>query len=189
MQILDHLEQRLALPGDSETRRSQKKSGFIVVFLAATLAALDGLHLYRAGLTASGLTFLIFSALLFFLLGVLYVVPRSYLPGAVLILVLTLITNLTAHLAGGGYTSGLSILVWIFLTPVFAVLFAGRREVLLLVAAFALTVLIAGLFEDEARANMPQLDPSFTTIESSTNYLLLGLILAGAALYLFNQIE
>ena len=54
---------------------------------------------------------------------------------------------------------------------------------------FSLTVAAAAFLEPLARSRMPEIDTRFATAHASSNYLLLGFLLVGAGLYLFNQIE
>ena len=189
MALFERLVRQITLPGDSETRRSQKRLVLIVMAVATFSTVLSGVQVGNAGLTDIAVIYFALAAMIVAAFVILLMFPRAYQSIVIVLLCTSYITNLPAHLLAGGYTSGLELLIWILLPPVIAVLFVDRRGVLFMVLAFSLTVLAAALLEPQARSHMPAIDAHFAVAQASSNILFLGLILVGASTYLFNQIE
>lgn len=189
MSILNRIEQRVILPGDSETRRSQKRLAIIVMFVAAFSTILSAVRGFSADLSIISWIYFAQAAVIVVTLILLIGFPRAYVPLVIVLLCTSYLTNLPAHLLAGGYTSGLELLIWILLPPVIAVLFVDRRAVLFLTLGFSLTVVAAALLEPMARSRLPEFDLRFSILQASSNILFLGFILIGAGLYLFSQIE
>ena len=189
MNVIQLIEQRVTLPGDSETQRSQKVLATIVIFVSAISPAVNGLRYYSAGLVDVALLYFVLAAVtaagFFIFLGF----PRVYVPLAFSMLLLSFIGNGSAHLLSGGYTSGLQIIQWGLIIMVFAVLFVSRRLVFLLIAAYTLTLLIVGFLEPVARRSAPAIDPQFVAQDSTITLIMMSLLVSGACLYLFSQIE
>ena len=189
MNILQRLEQRIALPGDSETQRSQKLLAMGVVFVSVVGTSLNALRIYSVGLTEVAIVNLFLAAAL--LAGFLIVLawPRSYYQVVIGILSVSLVGNLLTHFYSGGFTSGMMFISWAIATLVLAALFVGRRAVLFFTAGYLLVILAAGWLEPQARSYLPQIDPVLVTQAAMFNLVVLGLITAGAILYLFNEVE
>jgi len=189
MNVIQLIELRVTLPGDSETQRSQKVLATIVIFVSAISTAVNGLRFYSAGLVDVALLYFVLAAVtaagFFIFLGF----PRFYVPLAFSMLLLSFIGNGSAHLLSGGYASGLQIIQWGLIIMVFAVLFVSRRLVFLLVAAYTLTLLIVGFLEPVARSGAPVIDPQFVAQDSTITLIMMSLLVSGACLYLFGQIE
>ncbi len=189
MKIARWVEQRIVLPGDSETDRSRKLIGAGIMGVSFFLTVVNAIRLGATGLTEIGLIQLMLAAIILVCFLVILIVPRAYSLVAFVVLVSTLFANLPGHLITGGYTSGLWILVWIILAPVLAPLFLRRKSVIAISLAFVLTVVLAAVFESQARSQMPELEPEFVTTAASFNIMFTGLVAAVTGLYLFDQIE
>jgi hypothetical protein len=55
MQILHRIEKRVVMPGDSETRRSQKALSTALFFVGSVSVLLNALSYLSLGLTAAGM--------------------------------------------------------------------------------------------------------------------------------------
>ncbi len=189
MKITAWVEQRIVLPDDSETDRSRKLIGASILGLSLFLTTVNAIHFGVSGMMEIGLLQLLLALVILVCFLVTLIIPRAYYVVAFSVLVATLFINLPGHLFTGGYTSGLWILAWIILPPVLAPLFVRRKSVVAISLVFVLTVLLAAVFESQARSRMPDLDPAFVTIEASFNIMFIGLVAAVTGLYLFDQIE
>ena len=189
MDIMQRIEGRVTLPGDSETQRSQKVLATIVLFVSAFSTAANGLRFYSAGLVEVALIYFVLAGATAIAFFIILGFPRVYIPLAFTMLLLSFFGNGSAHLLSGGYTSGLQIIQWGLIIMVFAVLFVSRRLVFLLLAAYTLTLLIVGFLEPVARSGAPVLDPRFVAQDSTITLMMMSLLVTGACLYLFNQIE
>lgn len=189
MKITRWVEQRIILPDDSETDRSRKLIGASILGLSFFLTTVNAIHFGVSGMMAIGLLQLLLALVILACLLVTLIAPRAYYVVAFAVLVATLLINLPGHLLTGGYTSGLWILAWSILPPVLAPLFVKRKSVIAISVGFVLTVLLAAIFESQARSRMPDLEPGFITVEASFNIMFTGLVAAVTGLYLFDQIE
>lgn len=189
MGIVAWIDRRIALPEDSETRRTQKRLAVIVAFFASFFTALHGVRVYDAGMRDIGVIYLALAVVTLGGAVTLLVVPRSYTAVAMILLLLNLLVTLLAHYYGGGFTSGIWFLVWILITPAIAVFFVGRTGVMILTGAFLVVIAAAVFLEPQARGITPDVSPAFATVESSSNLALVGLMITIAGLYLFSQIE
>ncbi|MFN2279613.1 MAG: adenylate/guanylate cyclase domain-containing protein, partial [Candidatus Promineifilaceae bacterium] len=183
------IQQRVALPGDSDTRRAQKSLAVIVLIVAAISTGANGLRYYGAGLADVAAVYGGLTAVSLIGLIVLLAAPQVYVPLAFFMLLSSYVGNGSAHLLAGGYTSGLQIIQWGVAILVFAVLFVERRLVLVLLGLFILMVMIAGMLESSVRSRLPDLDPQFVATDSTITLIIMGALLTGAALYLFDQVE
>ena len=189
MGIFQLIQQRVALPGDSDTRRAQKSLAVIVLIVAAISTGANGLRYYGAGLADVAAVYGGLTAVSLIGLIVLLAAPQVYVPLAFFMLLSSYVGNGSAHLLAGGYTSGLQIIQWGVAILVFAVLFVERRLVLVLLGLFILMVMIAGLLESSVRSRLPDLDPQFVATDSTITLIIMGALVTGAALYLFDQVE
>jgi adenylate cyclase len=189
MGIFQLIQQRVALPGDSDTRRAQKSLAVIVLIVAAISTGANGLRYYGAGLADVAAVYGGLTAVSLIGLIVLLAAPQVYVPLAFFMLLSSYLGNGSAHLLAGGYTSGLQIIQWGVAILVFAVLFVERRLVLVLLGLFILMVMIAGMLESSVRSRLPDLDPQFVATDSTITLIIMGALVTGAALYLFDQVE
>jgi adenylate cyclase len=189
MGVMQWIEGRVALPGDSETFRSQKIAAAILLFVSGISTLINGLRYQGQGLEEVVWLYLLLAALTFLGLILLLVVPRYYGPMAVVLLSLSMLINTTAHLVSGGYTSGLMIIQWTIITIVFAVIFLKRGQVLFLGGVFILLMIAAGLLEPRVSQNVVALDPRFIAMDATTTMILMGVLVGGSGLYLFGQVE
>ena len=165
MGIFQLIQQRVALPGDSDTRRAQKSLAVIVLIVAAISTGANGLRYYGAGLADVAAVYGGLTAVSLIGLIVLLAAPQVYVPLAFFMLLSSYVGNGSAHLLAGGYTSGLQIIQWGVAILVFAVLFVERRLVLVLLGLFILMVMIAGMLESSVRSRLPDLDPQFVATD------------------------
>lgn len=189
MNIVQSIEQRINLPSDSETQRSQKLLAMGVVFFSLIGTLFNALRINSVGLPEVALVNLFLAATLAIAFGTVLAWPRSYYPVVIIVLLISLIGNLLTHFFSGGFTSGMLYISWTIATLVLAALFVGRRAVLAFTGGYILVVLLAGYLEPRAQAYLPQIDASTITMTAMINLIILGLITAGAILYLFNQVE
>ena len=189
MNVLTRIENRVALPGDSELRRSQKVLAAMIFLFAGPMVLINGIGSFTAGLRGVGWVLLLLGVFLIasFFVEIRY--PAFHVPLAYAAFVVSLAANLLAHLFAGGTTSGNFNIGWAVLTPLLAVLLIDRRALLLAMVPFLLVVLGVVIFEPWALANTPQVDPTYMLINYAFGLATLGVMIALASLYLVGQIE
>ena len=189
MGVMDKIEGRVVLPGDSETFRSQKTLAVIVLFVSGLATTVNGLRYQGQGVGDVARLYYLLAAITFLGLIQLLVIPRYYGVMAVVLLSLSMMINTAAHLVSGGYTSGLLIIQWTVITLVFDVIFLRRSQVLFLVVVFIFLMAVAGFFDQQVSQLVVELDPRFVAIDATTTMILMGLLVCGSGLYLFGQVE
>jgi adenylate cyclase len=189
MNFLDRIERLVALPGDSETWRSQKTLAALLYLATGPITFFAALSYYMGGLTTAGLVYMGFGLLLVlaFFIEVRY--PIYHVQLAYVVFVAALASNLLVHLLSGGITSGSIDIAWTVLTPVLAILLLNRRALFIAMIPFLATVVAVVVFEPWARANMPVADPNFRLMGYAFCLASLGITIALASLYLLGQIE
>jgi class 3 adenylate cyclase len=189
MDVMQWIEGRVAMPGDSETFRSQKKLAAIILFIASISTLFNGLRYQGQNLDDVAMWFYLLTGLTILGFILLLLTPRFYGPIAILLLSASMVINTIAQLIAGGYTSGLMIIQWTIITLVFAVIFLGRNQVLILGLVFVLLMMIAGFFEPQVSQHVVQLDPRFLAVDATSTMILMGILVAGSGLYLFGRLE
>ena len=189
MGVMQFIERRVALPGDSETFRAQKKLAAIVLFIAAGSTLINGLRYQGQNLDQVAGYFYWIAGLTVLGLLLLLIVPRYFELLAVFLLGASMALNTAVHLVAGGYTSGLMIIQWTIITLVFAVIFLRRNQALLLGLVFILLLLTAGFLEPRVSQHVVQLDPRFIALDATSTIILMGVLVAGTGLYLFGRLE
>jgi adenylate cyclase len=189
MGLLTRIEDHMALEGDTEVRRSQKRLTMLVMIPFVLLTGVHSVSLYSAGLVQSALCEGVITAVMLLAWLAIITFPKTYNVVAIIVCMTLLVANSLSHYLTGGFTSGLLTILWIVAVPVLSAIFTERRQVLPLMVAFTLTVVAVALLEDAAGDNLQVLDPNFKTIEASSNLFFTGVILAGLALYLFGQVQ
>lgn len=189
MRLLDHFDQRLLRPGESETRYSQRRLAMFLLLIAGFANIPLILHLFNIGLTGTAWSYLVLTAIFYivFLLG--YAFPARYASLHILTMLAILIANVLANFYAGGYTSGLEFFIWVLTVPVWVALFGGRWTMIVLSIAYILAVVAAGLLEPLARANLSDISPAIATAQATFNFIFMGLVILGSGLYLFNRVE
>ena len=153
---------------------------------------MNALIYYGLDLSAIALTYVILSVLSLIILLIFLASERGselYMQLAALILLASFACNVTAHLLGGGYTSGLLVINWAMVGLVLSVLFMDKRMVHGMIAGYVFFIIAAGLLETAVRDRVPPLDPRFVARNATFSMLLMGLVVVGACLYLFGQVE
>jgi class 3 adenylate cyclase len=189
MQLIAPFEKRLRLPGESETRYSQRRLALVLLLVASFTNAPLILHLFNIGLHGTALSYLALTVtfLIVFCLGFTFPAQYGLLHFSTMLAIL--VTNIAANYYAGGYTSGYEFFIWVLTVPVWVALFAGRRTMILLAVLYVLGVVAAGLLEPLARANQADINPTLATNQATFNFIFMGLTLLGGGIYLFNRVE
>ncbi|MFN2137924.1 MAG: adenylate/guanylate cyclase domain-containing protein [Candidatus Promineifilaceae bacterium] len=188
-QYYDRFWARLAQPGESETRRSQRVLGTTILLIASISTAVNALRYAAIGLGEVGQVYAVMAAGLAAALALGIAFPQRFETIAFVVILFSITCTVVAHNLIGGYASGLQIIQWTIINLVFAVLFTSRRYVLLTVAYFILLVAVSGLRQPQIESLAPGLSPGFVGNDATVNIVLMGLLITGSGLYLFNQIE
>jgi class 3 adenylate cyclase len=189
MGILERIENRVALPGDSEMRRSQKVLAAMIFIAAGPMVIFNAIGNFSAGLNGVGWVFLTLGIFLIACFFTELYFPQFYIPLAYSAFMVSLVANLLAHLFAGGTTSGNFNIGWAVLTPLLAVLLVDRHALTLTMIPFMLVVIGVVVFEPWALEHMPQVDPFFMLFNYAFGLAMLGVMIALASLYLVGQIE
>ena len=189
MGLLKQIEGRVALPGESDTRRSQKVLGVVLIF-AGSLFTLINVSQYQAnGFDTTAYIYVGWSFFLFFSGLLILALPRYLILIASAVLVVAVLVTLTGHIASGGFQAGLQSAVWMLIGPIVAVLLLGPRFSLFMFALFFICVLLAVWFEPAAQSIAPGLPANTRTSIAASNLLTFGIMVTAACLYLLRQVE
>ena len=192
MDLLGRIDRYVARPDDSETQRTQKTLAVILLFVSSTSTLINGWRYYNVGLDGVALMFFILGAIssaAFVAFLLVRQVTDHYRAVAIFVLTAGYLCNAGGHLLAGGYTSGLLIIQWLTVSLVLSVLFLTRNGVYLMIVLYLAIVLAAGFLEPWARGHAPELAPSFVATDATSTMVLMGLVVVGASLYLFDQVE
>jgi adenylate cyclase len=189
LQWLDKIEQRVTLPGDSETRRSQKTMLVVVALFGFVATLFNAVPMFNGGLNRMGWTYV--GSAVFILLGALLILawPRGFTLFAFLLLLDVLIFPAITQVLSGGYASGMFFMAWPILAPIGAVLVLGARHTLVQFVLFMLTVFVVAAMEPFSQSIAPPITSEVRLGYNVPALISLGLIIAAASLYLLRQIE
>lgn len=183
------LGERFRLQGEDEAMQSRRLLGAGVLVASAAASMVNGQRYGAQGLTGAQNFYLLLSAGFIVLIVLLIASPRHFRGVAIAAVIYSMVLVAAAHLAAGGYNTGLMLIQWALLSIITAVILTGRRDALILLGAFMVVMLLVAWLEPWARARGIEVDPHFVSIDSTIIMILLGALLAGASLYMFNQIE
>jgi adenylate cyclase len=189
MNIFQRLEQRVVLPGDSETRRSQKTISTFLMFAGGLITvgiviADLSLGMRTAGFIYAGWAVFILSA------GCLILwLPRLWLPVFSIAVIGVMPVTLIAQVYSGGYQSGLEVIVWMLQIPIAASLFIGLRFTIVAFFIYAAGIVIAAILEPFAQSVAPELALGTRMQIAASNMIMMGMLATAAGLYLLRRVE
>lgn len=189
MNILKYLERRLALPGDSETRRSQKAISIALLFLGGFISVMSVFTFLGQGLETAGRIYALWACFILSVGVLILAVPRLWLPAFSVALIAILPTTLGIHVYSGGFQGGMENIVVLMQTPIAASLFIGMRFTVVSMALYALTVIAATLLEPYAQSVAPEVALSSRMQAAAINLTMIGLMATAAGLYLVRQVD
>ena len=189
MNIFDRVEQRVALPGDSETYRSQKKMVVLIAFFGSAATVFNALPMFNGGLNAMGYTYIASAIVL--LAGSLSILawPKLFTLFTFLLLLDVLIFPAITQVLSGGYASGMFIISWAIIAPLGAVLALDARHTVAQFILFFLAVVGVAYLEPFSQQIAPEITPAVRLGYNIPSLLSLGLIVTVASLYLLRQVE
>lgn len=189
MKYLDEIEQRIALPGDSETRRSQKRMLVVVALFGSVLTLFNAMPMFNGGLEAMGWTYM--GSAVCLLAGALAILawPQRFTLFTFLILIDVLFFPAISQVLSGGYASGMFFMAWAIVAPLGAVLVLGTAHTVAQFALFGLTVVLVAALEPFSQSIAPDITSSVRLGYNIPGLLSLGLIVTAASLYLLRQVE
>jgi guanylate cyclase len=183
------MEQRLALPGDGETRRSQKTISTSLMIAGGCLTILNiVLNLSLGNTTVSA----IYGGWMIFILATAALIlwrPRLWQPVFSIAVISVMPMVLFTHVYSGGFRSGLEAIVWMLQIPIAASLFVGPRFTIVALFVYVIGIGAAALQEPFAQSLAVELAPATRTQIASNNMIMLGFIVAAAGIYLLRQVD
>ena len=189
MSILERVENRVALPDDSETFRAQKVLSFGMIVGGTLLTLLSALIHYLVGFTLAPLAFITLGLFLIISGVLLLWRPALFHILAVLTLIVTILANFSGVLLTGGLTSGTYDIVWAFIGILGAVLVIGWRFAGLMVLLFALCVMASVFLDPYVRSYALEAPLTARLAIGTYNLVFMGAYLAGATLLLIRVIK
>lgn len=187
--LVEGLDSRLTIPGDSETRRFQKVLVVMVASSGSVATIFNAITLFRGGLEAAGWSYV--ASAVFLAAGALALLawPQAYVLITFALLLDVLVFPAAAQIASGGLTSGLYALPWTVFAPLGAALALGSKQALAHLALFVMTVLLVAGLDSYAEQIAPEVTASALMSFNIPSLLSLGAIAAATALYLLRQVE
>lgn len=189
MSILGRIEKRVVLPGDSETRRSQKTLSTALFFVGSLSVLLNAFSYLSLGMTEAGLLYVGWSILVLSAAVLILAIPRLWSPLTHALFIGIIVITFITHIYSGGFQSGLEAAIWMLLAPVGAALFFGRRFTIILLVIYTAGVVIAAFLEPFAQSIAPDLDLVTRMRIASGNLVILGILVTTASLYLLRQVD
>lgn len=189
MKILDWIEQRVALPGDSETRRSQKSLSTALFLIGSLSTLVNAISYLAVGMTAAGIIYIIWSIFVLFAALLILAFPRLWLFCSCAVLVGVVAITLITHILSGGFQAGLESAIWMMLAPIGAALIINMRMTIATLLLFIAGVLLAAYWEPFAQSQAPDLDLSTRMRIAAGNLIILGMLATAASLYLLRQVD
>ncbi|MDX1416846.1 MAG: adenylate/guanylate cyclase domain-containing protein [Candidatus Promineifilaceae bacterium] len=189
MRILDRIEQRMALPGDSEFVRAQKILGASVILCGSLISITNAIPMLYYGLDSVAILFG-WVALYFIIIDIVILSrPRSYdFLARLTLLVLVAVFSL-GQVLYGGFASGMSSVHWNIIIVVAAVLFFGLRFSLLSMILFFLSLVVVILLEPLSVVTGPHISMEARQTRNMVSLGSMGLVIFLGALFLVNQLE
>jgi guanylate cyclase len=189
MTLYQRVEQRIGLPGDSDTRRSQKALAWILVMAGSLFTLINVTFYWSLGIASPALAYL---ALAIFLLVsgiVIYALPGLWQPAGYLAILATIFFNALAQLLGGGFQSGMMAAVWIMIGPIVASLFLLPRFTIVSLLFYTLCIVASAFLEPWAQSVAPEIALSAKMRIAASNMILMAIFMTAAGLYLMRRVE
>lgn len=189
MGIVDRIEQRVSLPGDSETFRTQKALSVILLGVGAATTLINLLTYLTLGMTASAL---VYGAWILYMLAaalLMLFIPRFFYPIGAAVIFGLMAVALAALVFSGGFQAGLESAVWLLLGPISAALFIGRRFTIISLIVYIICVFTAVLLDPFAQSIAPQIPQGARLQIAAGNLLMMGIVATAASLYLLGQVD
>ena len=189
MDVFNRLEQRLALPDDSETRRSQKIISVILLFTGALLVTTNVALFYSLGLSPLWIIYLTWSLSLFIGGFLIIAFPRFWYAITVILIFSIVVVGLPTLLFTGGYQSGLEAVPWMLLAPLAAALFTSPRLTIIVFLIYVAAIFIGAFLEPYAVAAAPEIALNVRMQIAVVNLVTIGISVIATTFYLLRQVE
>lgn len=189
MNVLKQMEQRLALPGDSETLRSQKTVSTALMFVGGSMAVLNFAAAYVQGLSQTATVYLVWIAFVFPAAFFILAFPRTWKPVFTVVLFAIIPAILAAHVFSGGFQYGLGTAVWLLQVPIGASLFLGGPLTIVSLILYIIAVIAAAFLEPFAQSLPVNLPLSARMWTSTGNLIMMGVLATAGCLYLLRQVD
>lgn len=189
MNLLDRIEDRVSLPGDSERRRAQKKLVVVVSAIGAVATLINAVPMFTGGLDVIGVVYV--ASAFYIAAGALAVLiwPQNFHLIVFLLLLDVLIFPTATQILSGGFASGMLASPWLLFAPIGAALVLSVQDALVFVLMFVVSVLSIAVLEPYAAARAPEISDSVRISYNVGSLLSLGLLLSASSLYLVRQLE
>jgi len=189
MILLDRLEQRLALPGDSENIRLQKTLGVLLIFLSVISVILNLIPQFYFGIYMPPLLFGALG-LLYFLGGLLILaVPRTFNFIVRLLPLAGIVVFSVAQVLYGGFSSGMLSVHWNLAVIVAVVMVVGARFSILTFVLSTIALFCVALLEPYAIGIGPEITTEARMVIDFFSLEALMVTLFFGVLYLFLRME
>ena len=187
--LAERISARVAMEGDSDTRRFQKVLVVVSSFVGSIATLFNALTLFSGGLDAIGWAYVVSASILMVGCLVLFTWPPSYVFVTTVLLLDVLVITAISQVLSGGITSGLYALPWAIFAPLGAALALGGRHAMAQLALFVCVVVVVAILEPYAQSIAPDISGSALLSFNVPSLLSLGLMAAATSLYLLRQVE
>lgn len=189
MNIFNRIERRVVLPGDSETRRSQKTISTALMIATSVFSMLNMIAALGRGMTSAGIVYAVSAFIVLSATLLILTFPRFWLPVVSTMIIAIIPIILAVHVYSGGFQSGLETAIWMLQMPLAAALFIGPRFTIVSMIVYVLGVIVAAYLEPFALSFAPELALSSRTSIAAGNLIMLGVIATAAGLYLLQRVD
>jgi adenylate cyclase len=189
LNVIKRIEQRVVLPDDSETRRSQKTISTTLMFAGGAFTVLNVVTYLTRGMWVAGIIYAVWAFTVLAAALLVLSFPRFWLPilSGVIIGIIPMV--LATHVFSGGFQSGLETAVWMLQVPLAAALFLGPRFTIASLFLYVVGISAATYLESFALSVGPHLALSTRMQIAAGNLIMLGVIATAAGLYLLQRVN
>ena len=187
--LASRIDSRVAVEGDTDTRRFQKVLVVVVAFVGSIATLFNAETLFSGGLESIGWAYIVSAVVLMGGSLGLLAWPRAYVLVTTILLLDVLVIPGVSQVLSGGITSGLYSLPWAIFAPLGAVLALGTRHAAVHLGLFVGVVIAVALLDPYAQSIAPEVSSEALLSFNVPSLLSLGLMAGATSLYLLRQVE
>jgi class 3 adenylate cyclase len=189
MSLIQSLDRRLHVPGDTEAQRTKRRAAWLAGTGGLILCMVIGVVNLVAGLDIVGILYFELAAVMIIAILALTYAPQYYFG-----LVLAISALVTVHpwlvlVASGGFRSGFVPVSYILFGPVSALLLIGSRPAIFNMALLIICATIAALLEPWAAQNILIVAPWLRISIGWFNVVTASLMIFGLTFFIYLEAE
>jgi guanylate cyclase len=186
---LHQLEERLALPGDSDTVRKQKVAALFAGIAGMALSFFAATMHYLAGSPDTACYFVALGLFMIFPIVLLPLYPQHYYSLVFITAVIVTLHPWLVHFATGGFQSGLMQGIWSLFGPISCLLLVGIWPATVCGLMLVICAAAAAIVDPLVAGAAPQFDPAIRRFLGFFNIVALSAMIFIPTVYVFRRME